>query len=294
MITDVLSRYADMQANRARTGALKAPERIAFAMMKLVTFWEDKPCSEVSPASCAEYCVKRQDAGVGEWTQRRELGVLRASLLSVVGSMLTHAPEVKMPAPGGVRSFSLTRSQAARVLRELRRHPRTHHVARFFLVALETGTRPGTILRTRLDGPADGLFPWIDEAEGLYHRAGDKEKVTKYKKRGTCYPSPRLQSHIRRWKKLGVTFIGEYMGHPAKDVGKALEAACRKAKTTRITSHGLKHIAITWMRDAGMDIRDASQHTSTSEATLARHYDNPGETAKRRAVIAAARGGRRS
>ncbi len=61
-------------------------------------------------------------------------------------------------------------------------------------------------------------------------------------------------------------------GCPIKDIGQALDGACKRLGIERIVPHGLKHTAISLYISGGGDPMLASEYFSTSYATISENY----------------------
>ena len=67
---------------------------------------------------------------------------------------------------------------------------------------------------------------------------------------------PRLLAHLRRWVAKGVVdeYFVEWNGRPVKSVKTAFKTALRLAKVSgRISPHTLRHTAVTWLMQNGVD-----------------------------------------
>ncbi len=265
------------------------PARIGYAIKALAPFWGGLPCSMIVGSNCRAYAKQRNRAS---GTVRRELGVLQAAVNHAhKEGRLTSAAKVSLSPHGAPKDRWLTRDEAARLLRELRRNKRTRHAARFLILGLYTGSRPRTVLSTTWSERDDG--PWVDLEAGIYHRKGRQERQTR-KRRGSCRMPGGLVAHLQRWRRAeGGDFIVEYKGKPVSDVGKALEAACARAGIERITPHTIKHTAITWFFQAGGTMEDAADYFSTSAQTLEAVYRQHSVHYQDAASRLAGRGGRR-
>lgn len=249
---------------------LAAHERMAYAAKALLPFWGNLTADAVRGANCRLYARKRCVAAP---TVRPELGVLQAAINHAVAEgLMSTAPQTTLPDHAPPRERWLTRDEAARLLREIRRTPQARRVARFLLLGLYTGTRPGTILRTRWDRWADNGGPWLDLKARIYHRAGTAEQETK-KRRSACKIPRRLLGHLRRWRAMGGVYVVERGGKPVLDVGKALDGCCKRAGIQRITPHVIKHTSVTWYFQAGGSLEDAAPFFATTAATLERVYN---------------------
>lgn len=258
----MLARYL-----RERAPLVADPARMIWAVKALAPYWNKRAVSEVKGSTCRAYAASR---GVSPATTRRELNVLQAALNHAhAEGILLYPPKVTLTDHGQPRSRWLTREEAGRLLRGARAS-RNRTLARFILIALYTGTRPGAVLRLRFSRSEDS--GWVDLDRGILHRKGDGEAATK-KRRGACRLPRPLLGHLRRWRRRsGDGLVVSWGGRAIGDIGKALDQACIAGGVERITPHVLKHTAVTWAFQKGMTLEDAADYFSTSAATLERVY----------------------
>lgn len=81
------------------------------------------------------------------------------------------------------------------------------HIARFILVGVNTGTRTDRIEQASFY-PEPGR-PYVDVDAGIFYRAAVGEFVPDNKRAGPVRISPKLLSHLRRWKKNGARYVVE-------------------------------------------------------------------------------------
>jgi integrase len=142
-----------------------------------------------------------------------------------------------LPPRGQARQRWLTRDEVARLLsacwrnREVQEGKSTdkrplRHLARFILLGVYTGDRPGAILNSSWR-QGDGVW-FADTVNGVFHRHAEGEAETT-KRQPTVKLSPRLLGHLRRWKRLdaGNGYVVNYRGHKVLSVKTALHTACR-------------------------------------------------------------------
>ncbi len=261
---------------------MAAPERQAYAVKQMASFWSSKSVADVSEETCRAYAKTRPSAS----TARRELGVLRAALNKAHRArMLVGAPAVWLPAKGAPKPDWPTRDEFAKLLLALWRQKRSRHAARLAMCQFYTGSRPRTVAITTWERRDDG--PWIDLTQGIWWRKGDSEDETVKARRPHGIP-PRLAAHLRRWKRLnGGVYIAEHArtpGQPVWDIGKALEGAAVRAGVKRITPPTLKHTAITLFIQSGGSAEDASDYFSTSIETIQSNYWHHSPAHQARAV----------
>lgn len=269
-VGEVLAAYIENKGSQ-----MKDTERLIYAAKALAPYWGDLTCDAVKGATCRAYTkfraaprvINGRSVSASPATVRRELVVLQAAFNDGVREgLLIYAPQVTLPAHGKPRDRALTRSEAARLLWGLRKG-RNPQVARVVLIILYTGTRPGAAMKLRMVPSLTG--GWIDVERGILHRKGSLEDETK-KRRGSCRMPRRLLAHARRW--VGQEWVCMWRGGPVKDIGKAIDGACDRARIERIVPHELKHTAITWAFQNGMKMEDATSFFSTSADTLERVY----------------------
>ena len=86
------------------------------------------------------------------------------------------------------------------------------------------------------------------------------------------------------YKRRKTDHVIEYNGKLVKSIKTAFKEACQAAGLTGITPHVLKHTAITWLMQQGLEITVVSGWTGTLETTIrevyGHHHPNYIESAK--------------
>lgn len=275
---EVLTVYAEEHAPHTSD-----PARIGYAIEALLPFWAEVKLSHVKGETCRRYAKTRKKvvardehgspvefAPVSEGTTRRELGVLQAAInYAHREGLITTAPSVTLPEKPEPKKRWLTRDEAARLLWAAYKGHKASHLSRFILIALYTGTRKDAILRMTFTENEFG--GWFDLDNGRMYRKGAGEKTTN--KRRTPAPIPsHLLAHLRRWQRMGAHWAVEYQGGPVGDVKRAFRKAAAEAGLDGVTPHTLKHTAITWAMQAGVDKWQAAGFFSTSAETIENVY----------------------
>jgi integrase len=252
-----------------------AAERKRF-VMKLVDGKRISVATDI-PAPIAAYRdLKILAAAVNRFFKKKVGGVVTA-----FSPTLPDAPEA--------RERWLTRDEAAKLIwaawrarkttklaGSLGRHT-SRHIARYILVGVYTGSRNGDICGAAVI-PTIGRG-YVDLDRGIFKRKPDNKKATS-KKQPTVPLPPRLLAHMRRWKRLGISnrAVIEFNGKPVETVSAGWETIVEKAglntddKKQKVIRHTLRHTAISWYLDQGVDIEKVSQYCGVSVATIRKVY----------------------
>lgn len=271
LISDVLTLYA---TDHAPTRA--APERIAYAIDALLSFWEGKNVASITKRSCRDYAKAR---GVAPGTVRRELGTLTAALNFAAGEKMLRReqlPFVELPEKPEGKDRWLTRNEAARLLNAARnaRADVRLYLPLFILLGLYTGARKEAILTLK--------WPQIDLEKRRINFAKGARKTNK----GRAHiPIPdRLMPFLRSAWKRRASDIGNVVhdkGKPIIDIGGAWDGesvqgsfgrACKRAGLVGITPHTLRHTCGTWMAQRGVDLWKIAGWLGQSYATTVELY----------------------
>ena len=261
-VSEALTIYGDERAPLTH-----APDRIAYAIQRLVPFLGSLPLSALNGAVCRRYDKERDKAPA---TVRKELGVLQAAINHChVEGYVTAAPRVRMPPKPAPRDRWLTRDEVAALLRSARRNPRARHLCRFILIAVYTGTRTEAILNLRFMASTEG--GWIDTEKELMYRRGAGQLESR--KRTPTIPLPRqLLAHMRRWERNGAMYAVEVDGQRVAGIKTSWTTALRESGIDHCTKHDLRHTAITWAMQRGVERWEASGYFGLSLEMLERVY----------------------
>lgn len=262
------------------------PARIGYAIEALDNWWGDLPIGEIDAAKCRAYCEFR---GKAPGTLRRELGCLRAALNHALPAGMAK-PRLWMPPKPAPKDVWLTRTEAAKLIRAVRSDPKNRHLARFILIGLYTGSRKSVMLKLKFHKHSAGGY--VDTAKGVLYRKAPGSPETR--KRAPRVQIPRrLLAHLRRWERLSRSgWVVEYQGCGVASIKTAWRSCCRKAGLSHATPHTLRHTAITWAMQAGVDRWQAGGFFGVSQQTLEEVYAHHHPDFLSDAVEAANRGGR--
>jgi integrase len=286
-IADVLMIYLkDVVPGQAR------PEKAIERAERLNSFFGDKTLSEVTGASCRAYAAFREGKGR---TNKGVGGGARRDLQDLAAAIGHHAKEglhrglvrVALPPKGEARQRWLTRQEFRRLLkvcwatREIQGGRPTekrplHHLYRFLVFGVYTGSRPGAILNASwMQGPR---LSWIDTGNGVFHRHAEGAAATQ-KRQPTVKLAPALLRLCRRWERQDAaktppqTFLVAFDGAPVASVKTALARACKLAELPAgVTAYTLRHTCASWLVAEGLPTRKVADFVGTSEAMILAHY----------------------
>jgi integrase len=268
-IAEVLTIY-----NKTHAPKLASPERIGYAQRRLLAWWEDARVSAILPVVCDQYCEHRVAQGAKLGTVTRELAILRAAVLwcEKNGKLIRgQAPFVQVPGRQPGKDRWLTRNEAARLLRDARKEPKSRlHLPLFILLGLYTGARSGAILALR--------WPQIDLVRGTIDFNEPGRPITN-KRRAKIQIPQRLKCFlIRAQRRATGPWVISYQGEPVKRIKHSFAAACVRAGLTDVTPHTLRHTCGTWLAQRGVPIWEIAgwlghSHHDTVEL-YAHHHPN--------------------
>ncbi|MGI9366831.1 MAG: tyrosine-type recombinase/integrase, partial [Rhizobiaceae bacterium] len=107
--------------------------------------------------------------------------------------------------------------------------------------------------------------------------------------------TPRLLSHLRRWERDSSRWVIEFRGQGVGSIKTAWKSVVTEAGLAGkgVTPHTLRHTAITWAMQAGVDIYEAAGYFGVDIETMFKVYAHPHPDHQSNAVAAVGRGGRK-
>jgi integrase len=239
-IAVILERYLADRREREIPGA----ERLGWAHKPVIRILGVKPPEAISESECRRYATRRRGEGVADATIRTELQALRAALRWAAGQdigLITAAPKITMPERPEPRLRWLTRAEAARLVAACK----AHHVTLFVTIALHTGARSGAILALTWDRVD------LDNLVLDFRQPG---RVRTRKRRVPVPINETLQAALAEAKAIATTeWVIEWAGNPVARIKHAFRDAAARAKLHGVTPHVLRHTAVTWMLQRGVD-----------------------------------------
>jgi integrase len=296
LVADVLTYYS-----REIAPAQKSSATTGYAIDHLLGWWQARALSDVKRSTCAAYVDHRRQQPIPQAkteaarkrlvsveTARRELTVLRAAINAYHAEhVLDAVPIVSLPPAAPPRERFLTRSEVAKMLRCVRRHPDKAArlaLSRFILIGVYTGTRSGAI--RDLGWLPSTTGGWVDLEAGVIHRRPVGARETN-KRRPPLRTARRLAGHLRRWQAIDArarekakagsgrrwAHVVHYAGTPVEKQRRAWDWMRRQAGLgADVVPHILRHTAVTWAMQRGADLWEAAGYFGMSPEVLWRVY----------------------
>ena len=260
-VANVLYVYlTDVVPNHAR------PEESQRRIKRITNFFGLKLLSEINGQLCRAYTR----AATTDAMARRDLEELRAAINHHRREGLhDRIVSVVLPPRRPPRERWLTRSEAARLLREAWRRPKCKQLARFILFALYTGRRATVVCRASFRREPGRT--WVDVDQG---QLSPPERAKKTKKQNPPAPiANQLLPHLRRWRDRGQHYVVEWGDGPIVRIDRTMkEVAIAAGLGNDVTPHVLRHTAATWLMQAGTDMLIAAKFLGMTTRTLETTY----------------------
>jgi integrase len=262
----IVHRSKDVASPETFPYVFAAPKRLSGAL-KAETFAQSKVSQYVAARrkekAQARYARRYKGSTVSDATVNKELRMVRAALnWAYSENLLERRPVFRIELTSGkVRDVWITKEEANRLVKAA-----PPHLALFILIALGTAKRRGAILSLKwenvhLTRPGHEFIDFGDDVGN--------------KRRGTTpiAGNAKLLAALRNAKLQAVTpYVIEWHGSPIRDVKTALAWTCKRAQLPPISSHTLKHTAVTWMVQADVSFERIAKFTGTSKEIIQRVY----------------------
>ena len=259
LITDILTDYVEERGVKVKAG-----ERIVYAAIPLIKFWQGKAVTDITRQSCEAY-QKWRNRSAG--TIRRELGTLRAAINHAVAERrLVTGLKVHLPNRPPSKDRWLTKHEASRLLKAALNAPKAKSYLPLFIVtALHTGARKEAVLTLR--------WPQVDLDAGTIQWNPEGREQTR-KRRPKARIPRKLLGHLKRARLRGseLGYVIHIDGRPVKDIKRSFANACMKAELEGVSPHVLRHTRATWGMQAAAPIWQLAQFLGMTTETLERVY----------------------
>jgi integrase len=244
-VSEVLARYL------ADRKALKKPgaDRLEWAHKQLNRHLADTLPDLVDARA---YKDARLAEGVAVSTARTELQALRAAFRWAAAPprpgptprqpLLSAAPPVELPPRGQPRDRWLTRDEAARLVAACKHR----HVKLFVLLGLHTAARREAILALTWDRVD------LERRQIDFREPG---RAATAKRRAVVPINDTLLAALRETNdRRSGSAVVEWAGGRVASVRHGVQSAAKLAGVAGVTPHVLRHTAVTWMMQSGVDI----------------------------------------
>lgn len=279
-VRDVIEDYV-----REHRGNVVAVETLSVCARPLLYFFASDTIASLTPNRAREYWVWRRshqvrvidaESGVVEIVEReiadgtviRELaGTLRPAIQHAINQrrLVPGAYYIPTPATPPGREYWITRTEAARLLRETRRDSRARlHLPLYTLIALYTGQRRGAIL--------DLTWQQVDLDVGRIDFNPPGRMQTKKRRPRIPIPRSLLAALRRAHRRASSKYVIAYRGQQVADVKTGFNSAAARAGIPDCTSHILRHSCATWMAQRGVPLREIAGYLGHSEQRTTELY----------------------
>ena len=260
------------------------------AIQRIGNWFADYAIGDLDGALQERYSEERlRDTGASAY---RDLKLLQAAINRCVKKTkggIQQKFSATLPTAPDSRERYLTRDEAAKMIWTAWRYRKKtkrsgskgrhtlRHIARYILVGVYSGSRNGDICNASLVPSVDRGY--VDLKRGIFKRKPDNKDATS-KQQPTIPIYPKLLDHMRRWQRCGASnhSVVEFMGKRVRRIHDGWESLVERAglatddKTRKVVRHTLRHTAITWFLDEGIDIELVSQYCGVSVDTIRKVY----------------------
>jgi integrase len=255
-----------MYAARPLAHYFAADTMLSLTPNRVRDYWVWRRAHSVARTGDDDFEVVEQP--ISDGTIIRELaGVLRPAIKHAINErrLIAGVYDVPVPTQPPSRDYWITRSEAARLLREMKRDRRARlHLPLYTLIAVFTGARRGAILGL--------LWTQVDLINGQIDFNPPGRAQTS--KRRSKIPVPRLLlAALRRaHARASSNNVIAYQGNPVLDIKTGFNSAAERAGLPQCSSHTLRHTAGTWISQRGVPLWEIAGYLGHSETRTTELY----------------------
>jgi integrase len=300
LVREVLVHYA-----KERAEEVASSRTLLESIEPLLWFFEQDTVGQLTPGRVRDYWRWRrahsvrtttdEDGGkvrtevgrtIGDGTIIRELaGTLRPAIKHAIRQQRLDPGEyhIAVPPSPPPRDFWITRQEAAKLIWELRRDPRSRlHLPLYALIALYSGQRRSAVL--------DLTWKQVDLVNGRIDFNSPGRRQTKKRRPVIPIPSSLLSALKRAHGMASCDYVISYRGEKVRDIKTGFNSAAMRAGIPDCTSHTLRHTCATWLAMAGVPLREIALYLGNTLAMVERVYAKYHPDTLRGAVRALSRG----
>jgi integrase len=245
---------------RETEGRKKAPVRDKCSLKHLYPVFSGRDMHAISTQEIRGYISLRRQQGAAASTINKEVGLFSSAINYANREWGWNIPNparhCKQKEPEGIVRW-LTKEEAALLVREAGRDPRTPHLSDFITLALHTGCRKGELLN--LEWRRVNMKARLILLEGVHTKAGKRRSVPINQAAHNALMQ-RLRFRAQHCPRSPWVFCHKD-GTRVQDVHTkgGFETACRRARITDFRVHDLRHTCAAWLVTAGVPLAEVRE-----------------------------------
>ena len=242
----------------------KKSDRDRYSAKKLYPYFTGKVLENIRAAEARGYITQRQEDGASPGTINKEIGLMSAALNWARKELEWEVPNPfqarRLKEPAG-RNRWLSQAEASLLIQAAERARRSPHLADFIRLGLNTGMRPGELLKL--------TWARVDLEMGLIYLDADDQKNGKLGSVPLNREAQAVMDARNRWRmnfcpQSDWAFC-DRQGRRIASIKKGFRSAVERAGLNNVHPHDLRRTCGSWLVQRGVDIRTVSE--------LLRHSD---------------------
>ena len=289
-VVDLISFYISRHEDKIEAKSKDRKRDYLNTVERLLRFWAGKTVYDINEHTIKLYRqTARKSKPLSANHTRREMQDLKAMVLFGVRKTLVnlngHVIDWELPPPPEPRMEFYTRNEIAKLVWTAWRAKNiaigkngvytSRHIARFILIGVATGTRSEKIEQATYVNTDDR--PWMDLDNGIFYRAGVRNKSPMNKRADPVRIPDDLLAHLRRWraKNPGTDNVIDHNGK-AGSTRRAFfslkHQVFDKNRAKVVNRHTLKHTCASWLMKDRVSVEIIANYLSTTEEVIKKHY----------------------